>query len=589
MFCHKCGTEIIAEDANYCFNCQEPLLKIPTSKSQNPSSGPGYLNDEKEDPTDNVNLEFGDGEDALRVSDPIDFLMNEDPGEPSPPEPPEPEKPAFNADTAADQPENEPSLPAVNHPGETDSYGYNNNNEPSFQQPNSADEAGSQQSYTEDKAPSQQPDTENEPSAPENTAENGFSVPPDVENNDAPPQGYNIENQPIEPDNMAGGGTPLSSENIEDQPVSQENNIENQPESPAGSNMSEAPESVDNNTEEAVPEMNNIENQTSAPETTTDVQPPVPEIQKEKEPAPPQERTEVRQGTGTPGAAPNAAPSFSNSYNSAGGGGQQVATAVKQAPPKEMPPPINIKMDTNPNQGENIIATSKLKVEAKSKMAGQRSPGDPPTSRIKEVKPKADPSSLDLNKIRKSSRIAYLTGNTISFTGGPKLSAGDQIMVGQNSYEVRIRPRDKLNLYGMIGSIVVAIVLTLYFLGAFNGSPDGNLVGMVIGRGEQPMVDREVRLKESGDKVKTNGAGFFIFDNIPVGIYTVQYIRNGEVIGEDRITVLSGKTSTLKLRESDRIGMAAPMRRTNDNSQQIAVQTEVTPETQVSKKKIQDL
>jgi tetratricopeptide (TPR) repeat protein len=375
-----------------------------------------------------------------------------------------------------------------------------------------------------------------------------------------------------------------------------ENNAGNRPEIPetAGGNEPGEPENV----EEAMPEMPETvnEHESHDPENAVENMPEMPETVGENEPGAP-----VRAAENPPVVAEHNLPerpvpvmktsvrnvqsSYGQQYAPGGGSQQQIATLKREIPEKTLPPLLNIKMDANPNQGENIIATSKIKVQEKRPEKDQGPVGNPPTSRIKDARTFTDPSTLDLNKIKKSSRIAFLTGSTISFTGGPKISPGDRILIGENSYEVRLRPKDKINLYGMIGSVIVAIVVTLYFLGAFNSAPYGNLVGTVMGPGNYPQSNIEVRLKESGDRVKTDAAGFFVFNNIPTGIYTIEFLEQGEVIGEERITVLSGETSTLRFGESNRIGMNMPEERIRGKPEQLVAKAETEPESQSSKKK----
>lgn len=230
--------------------------------------------------------------------------------------------------------------------------------------------------------------------------------------------------------------------------------------------------------------------------------------------------------------------------------GPAVATIKQQSEENESPPLLNLPRQTDFNEGENIVATTKIKLDDTSKFENQDLNSKSGTTKLRELKPLPDPSGLDLTKIKRSNRVAYLSGNSLTLSGGPKISAGDEILVGENAYEVRLKPRDKNSLYAIIGSSVLAIFITLYFLGAFNSSPYGNLVGIVVGPDDRPLAEQEVRIKEAGAKIKTNNAGFFVFNNLPAGIYTVEYLIDEEVVGEERITVLGDKTSTIRVSES---------------------------------------
>ncbi len=230
--------------------------------------------------------------------------------------------------------------------------------------------------------------------------------------------------------------------------------------------------------------------------------------------------------------------------------GPAVSTIQQKSEEKETPPQLNLPTQTDFNEGENIVATTKIKLDDANKTENQEQNSQSGTTKLRELKTLSDPSGLDLAKIKRSNGVAYLSGNNLTFTGGPKIAAGDEIQVGESAYEVRLKPQDKNSLYGLIGSVVLAIFITLYFLGAFNSSPYGNLVGMVVGPDDRPLANQEVRIKETGAKIKTNNAGFFVFSDLRAGIYTVEYLIDEEVVGEERITVLNSKTSTIMLSES---------------------------------------
>ncbi|UCC78598.1 MAG: tetratricopeptide repeat protein [Candidatus Zixiibacteriota bacterium] len=227
-----------------------------------------------------------------------------------------------------------------------------------------------------------------------------------------------------------------------------------------------------------------------------------------------------------------------------------VSTIQQKPEEKEAPPPLSLPPQTDFNEGENIVATAKIKVNDANKVENRDLKPESGTTKLQNIKPLSDPGGLDIAKIKKSSRIAFLSGNSLTLSGGPKISVGDEITVGENSYEVRMRPKDKNSMYALIGSSILAIFITFYFLGAFNTSPYGGLVGMVMGPNDRPLSDQQVRIKETGDENITNNAGFFTFDDLRVGIYTVQYLIDDEVVGEQRITVLSDKISTIKLSEN---------------------------------------
>ncbi len=365
MFCHKCGTEISSENANFCINCKEPLIKIPESVRVDGKSGvPQTKNADFDGMPSSVSIDFGDDDEALRISDPIDFLMNEE-----------------QTDQSA--------LPEIKH------------EKPEFE-------------TATDKNIEQQNDKK--------------------------------------PDLIAIEGN-------------------------SGSEMA----------------VDDFKNESAGKND-------MPEQKQEK----------------------------------------------------EIPPLLTNFVKDDPNDGENIRATSKIKLDNISKLNKPKPKAESSTTNVKNAKSVSNSTNLDIKKIKQSNGVVYLSGNSFTFAGGTRILPGDCVQVGDKSFEVKSKPKNNTNLYGMIGSVAAAILITLFYLGAFNGAPDGSLVGIVIGGpDDRPLSDQEVRLLEINKTVKTNNAGFFIFNNVPTGIYTVEYIQDERKIGEERITVLGDKVSTIKLSESE--------------------------------------
>ncbi len=418
MFCHKCGTEILSEDASFCVNCREPLLKIQTPSNSEPQdSEPADTN--RQSCPSSVNLEFGDNDEALKMSDPIDFLMQESAEE----EPPQENSPNTGSTDKIKTGDEEGVDMLIGGAGAGSSMG--------------TDSIPKTESQTTVSTIQQKPEEKEVPSP--------VDAPPNLEEREVP--------SPVDaPPNLEEREVPS--------PVT-------------------APPKIE---EREVP--------------TLVAPPPKPEE-------------------------------------------------------REVPTPLTLPPKPSFNEGENIVATSKIKVKNEPKTENPDMKFGSGTAKLQDIKTFSDPGGLDMAKIKKSSRIAYLSGNSLTLSGGPKISVGDEITVGENSYEVRLRPKDKNSLYAIIGSSILAIFITLYFLGAFNSSPYGGLVGVVVGTDDRPLSDQQVRIKETGDKNITNNAGFFTFDDLRVGIYTVQYLIDDEVVGEERITILSDKISTMELSESD--------------------------------------
>lgn len=494
MFCHKCGTEIPSDDASFCINCREPLLKIPSTpkeSSENPS------NNNTDPLPSSVNLEFGENDEALKMSDPIDFLMNE----------------------SEDVQDNQ------YHPNKEYlqfTEGIRNNEDEGNAETNQEDEHTPEKEYFRDTEGIQN----NEHSEHTEDAENFENV-GNVENAE------NIEN--IQNDVPA-----RDEESDQDK--------ENIPEDDDTGNaeyVQDSEEIEDNEESPVEEEIRDSEASETGPEDESSKESPVehtPETAPTDKISPAEEKKPDPLFTGD-----SAGSSMDIEYI---GGGQQdkaVATLPEKPKKKEMPPVLEVPRPEDPNKGENIIATAKIKVDESKKEPDQNKDFESFASKPDGAKKVSDPTNLDIAKIKRSSGVAYLTGNSVSFAGGARISAGDKIQVGESSYDVRVKPKNKNELYFLIGSVALAIFITFYFLGAFSSSSNGSLVGTVIDSNSRPLPNQEVRVKETGDKFVTNSAGFFIFDNLPEGIYTVQYLDDDEIIGEERITVLSNKTSTLRL------------------------------------------
>jgi tetratricopeptide (TPR) repeat protein len=511
MFCHKCGTEITSDDASFCSGCGEPLGNNQ-SPSQGRSPDSAFPDMNQESSPDNINLEFGDDEEPLKMSDPIDFLMQENEEEESPPESP-------------------------GNTGSTDKFDALDNDALK----NLAGDAGAG-------TPS-----ENEPAERHYAA---AAVDTMVQTRESDP--------PADEQEKTDGDTEEPPAEHEHQEYDQQQ----QSDSETGSDMVDQDSGSDTEntaTESETPE----DEQPQPPETETDPAGQDPDtntekMQTEQEPQENQKEDEQQQTeTGTTDASTDTGlekppiaqeqPEHNKKEQPSEATAKADTSAVNNN--TQLPPPLKVSPHQDFTKGENIVATAKIKVDEKNKnetdrMGNQESKFKSDISMFNRPKPGMDRNSLDISKIKRSSMIAYLSGNNLTFTGGPKISAGDEIKVGDSSYEVRLRPQDKNSLYMLIGSAVLAILVTLYFLGAFSSSDYGGLVGTVVSSGNRPLSEQQVRIKETGDKFTTNSAGFFIFDKVPVGIYTLEYIVDDEVVGEERITVLGGKISTVKISRS---------------------------------------
>lgn len=540
MFCHKCGTEIPSEDASFCINCREPLLKITPSGSR-PSNDSG--SDSRDPSPSSVNLAFGDDDEALKMSDPIDFLMQESEENEEKDQARDMYKEEFQdgfqdeiqddtPDINQDQIQNED--PDVNQNQMQDEVPDPNLNQIQDEVPD----------INQDQSQAEIPDEGQNQSQAEIPDENQSQMQDEVpdENQNQTQADVPDENQSQMQDEVAGGYRNEFQDNIPEG-VRDGYQGENQDAVP-----SEIQDKIQEGVQEGIQEGNQDENRDASreefqdpPESQTPADQPAQTEPTDKIKSPEEDKPSPL-FTGS-----NTGSSMNTGNISSGQSSQAVETLVKKEVEKPMPPVLEVSGTEDPNKGENIIATAKIKVDKQQSNVNPEPKLESSASKFTDFKSPSDPTNLDIAKIRRSTGIAYLTGNSLTLAGGAKITPGDKIQIGESSYDVKAKPKNKNELYALIGSVVLSIFVTLYFFGAFSSSQYGTLVGLVVGSDSRPLSGQEVRIKETGDKFTTNSAGRFIFDKLSEGIYTVEYLVNDRVVGEERITVLSNKTSTVRL------------------------------------------
>lgn len=184
---------------------------------------------------------------------------------------------------------------------------------------------------------------------------------------------------------------------------------------------------------------------------------------------------------------------------------------------------------------------------------------DKPENKTQKKKPVLDRELLEkaeqTPKPSLASGIAYVCGNSIRFTGGYIPKIGQQIIIEDKAYELKNKPESALQtilskipkavLFGTAGLIVLT---ALIIVASFAPTDDGQIAGMLIDPNTSQAVPKaNVTIQELGMTVQTSYAGFFVFDNIPPGNYTIMYEDDGVGVVSERTTVLEGKTSTLAL------------------------------------------
>ena len=156
--------------------------------------------------------------------------------------------------------------------------------------------------------------------------------------------------------------------------------------------------------------------------------------------------------------------------------------------------------------------------------------------------------SIEANKPAQSLGIAYLSGTAVKFAGGYIPKPGDKIAVDDKAYVLKEKPGRSPKFYAIIGGAALLFLILIFAL--FNAGPaaKGQITGVIVDpRSGALMPGLTVKIKELNQTAKTSYAGFFVFDQIPSGIYTIELEEEGVGILSERLTVLENRTSTVKL------------------------------------------
>jgi tetratricopeptide (TPR) repeat protein len=155
-----------------------------------------------------------------------------------------------------------------------------------------------------------------------------------------------------------------------------------------------------------------------------------------------------------------------------------------------------------------------------------------------------------LNEIKQSRGVIYYSGKSLIITGGVKVSPGDEVRINDKAFEVKRHPgHSRLFYIGVcgVGAVIILAALALMTM----GSKDiGRLVGTITSGAEgRPLIGQGIKIAELNKTVSTNQAGFFIFDDIPAGIYTIDFQTTSGAHLQDRISVVKNQTTTIALRD----------------------------------------
>jgi tetratricopeptide (TPR) repeat protein len=237
---------------------------------------------------------------------------------------------------------------------------------------------------------------------------------------------------------------------------------------------------------------------------------------------------------------------------------------VEESRPKEGPKTILPEKKKSRSQKTKPEKLSKAGFTDETKIKGEKAP----------KKTKAHVSKPIPEQVIKSEGVAYLEGNTIRLAGGTKLHPGDQIKIKDKEFILKARERKRKFPYIFVFIFLVAAVIILPQL--LKGKSSGRLVGIVLEeKSKTALSNAEIQVMELGKKVRSNQLGFFMFDFVPSGSYTLQVSLKGYQVAKDNVTITKKQTTTLSVSLSPKTLAGLPER----SSTEIASGEESTTKT----------
>ena len=217
----------------------------------------------------------------------------------------------------------------------------------------------------------------------------------------------------------------------------------------------------------------------------------------------------------------------------------------------------------------NKIPVDKIKLSndsapVKSKI-GSKKTNDTSAKKATELKKKSFADIEKTEPLVKSHGIAYVAGNSITFAGGFKPVSGESLIIGSKKFDLKKRQkRNRIYYAGIFGFVIITLILASFLIDPTSGG-EGQIVGLLAGSDGDPEAGAHVIIRELDITVKTNHAGFFVFDNIPAGIYTIEVLEDGVGIMSENIPVIGDKTSTLSFSMSS-VNLLRPEQTPGENA-----------------------
>jgi hypothetical protein len=174
-----------------------------------------------------------------------------------------------------------------------------------------------------------------------------------------------------------------------------------------------------------------------------------------------------------------------------------------------------------------------------------------------ETESKSEPDPAILAKVMDSAKpakaygIAYIDGNNVSFTGGYKPISGEQLVINDKAFDLKDKPPSiisKIPKPFLIGGGALLILILIAIISSIGSTENGQIVGILTDQSTGLTIPKAtIAIEELNRTAETSYAGFFVFDDVPPGIYTIILEDEGIGISSERMTVLENKTSTITL------------------------------------------
>jgi len=210
--------------------------------------------------------------------------------------------------------------------------------------------------------------------------------------------------------------------------------------------------------------------------------------------------------------------------------------------PAEEPPSKEKLKTTAPKERKPRSPKAKVEKLSKAELDGKRKvKGGQVPKKSKTPISKATPEQVTMSK-----GVAYLDGNTIRIAGGIKLSPTDQIKIGEKEFILKPRQKNRKPIYLL--SFVLLVIAVLISSALLKGKSSGRLIGIVLDQKSKAFLSNaEIQIQELGEKVKSNQLGFFAFDFVPSGSYTLQTSLKGYQTVKDNVTITKKQTTTINV------------------------------------------